>query len=301
MTKKNEPEKPEPAALAPVPKAALPAAPPAPINTQVEGLDDVMPEQVEVPLLVQVQGTSKNVGDARIGDWYMRSTGRSYGQRVRLVPIAKFDTRGYFIQNEPTPQCLSIDGRVPLGGKSPASPLGKTSTTCADCYFAERQPDPKNPRKRLPAPCAAQINFLALVGDEEDPPDEWRLCRVRFKRTSWQVGRDIVSNAQFSANRVKTLWGIVYQLWTAKIEENALGKYAVPAVKELGLTAVVQPELEERARAYSAIWKTTRERIAKESMTPDEDPGEAQEVEPAPVQTVATPSSGNVPKDDLPF
>jgi len=302
---KNEDARPAEAPPAPLPAPVASANLPATLapSSRVEGLDEVLPGQVNVPMLVLVQGTSKDVGEARVGEWLLRSTGKVYGTKVRIVPVSQFNTRGYFRKDEDAPACTSLDGRVPESGSSPADPRGVVYHDCGRCFFAQRHPDPKNPRSKLPSPCAAQINFLALVWGMEDEEIDRQLCRIRFKRSSWLCGSQIISNAQMNALRVKTLWGTLYELST-KIEEGGMGKYGVPSARVIGPIEKTFPNISEEARAYSMIWSKQRELLARESLAPDTEEMEGvapADVHAAPASKGVAPNEGGPPVDDLPF
>lgn len=279
---------------------ATPAAVTAPASVgPVEGLDEVLPEQIELPALMLVQAMSKNVGEARMGDWLLKSTGRVYGPRVRIVPIAAFNTRVFFDRETSTLLCSSLDGKRPSGGISPPDPRGKEYGDCGTCYFGQRQTDPKNPRSKLPAPCAAQINFIALIWGPDDKEVDRQLCRIQFKRTSWRCGQQIITNAQFSAARFKSLAAQLYEL-TAKVEEGGVGKYAVATSRVLGPTAATFPNIEAEARAYGAIWAGARDRLARDIVSEAEHEGD-EAGGSAPPTAAASTNPGDAPADDLPF
>lgn len=266
----------------------------------IEGMGEVLPHQIEIPLLVVVQGTSRDIGDAKPGDWFLRSTGRSYGARINVVPITWFTTRGYFVKDQPGPMCISLDGKVPLDGESPTAPNGRVYRACSGCYFSTRQPDPKNPRSKLPAPCAEQINLLALVMAPDEKEAAAQLCRIRLKRTSYKCGSQIISNALMNAPRYGKVWGQVYQL-TNVIEQGEIGKYAVPHQMAIGDADKLYPKIDAIARDRWNAWKAVKDHYVNESVAPDDsvEAEPAADAEPAPAAASAQP--GKPPPDDLPF
>lgn len=270
----------------------------APAPMHVEGLDEVLSEHVKAPRLRIVQSQSKGLDVAKTGDFFLESRGRYYGTKVRFIAIGQFNSRVYFEQGTEMPLCTSEDGKTPFGGEAPIDPKGVIAHDCERCYFAVRQKDPANPRGRLAAPCAAQINFLGLVMAPDEKETAAELCVVQFKRSAWDCGRAIISNAQFSARTVKTLWGFVYEL-TTKMEDGKRGKYAVPYHAVAGLTERLYPKIEDVARGYAGIWSALRARLVRESLVRDED--DFVEVAPEAAAPTAAPGSEGTPKDDLPF
>jgi hypothetical protein len=277
---------------------------PAAAGGQVQGLGDVLPEQVDIPRLVLVQGMTRDRGAAQVGDWILRSTNRNYGQKIRLVPIAQFNTRGYFVKDVPAPMCTSLNGMKPVGGASPVDPNGKIHHECSTCYFAQRQPDPANPKQKLPAPCAAQINFLALVFGPEDEMAEVELCQVRLKRTAWKCGSQIITAAKMQSMRFDTLWGMVHAI-TVKLEKGKMGDYAVPFAAPIldgkvpASSEKIYPGIDRMARFYSRIWDKLHDRLAQESV--DQQDGESVAADHGTATATAAPAHGAPPDDDLPF
>lgn len=279
----------------------------AALGGAVEGLEEARPEHVQIPRLVLKQGTSKDVpDDVKLGEWWMRTIGRNYGPRVLFLPIAMFNSRTYFLEGQPKPECSSLDGVRPVlregeaAAFGPPGPDGSRSPDCERCHFAQWQENTKpGMQGKRWQPCAAQISFLgfALPHDAQDASD-YVLCTVTLRRRGWKAGQQIITTAKTC--NARTLSDFLHVLWSTS-EQGPMSKYAVAQTSRVpGRAADKFPALYAAAAELRAGWAAMRAKLVTvevDSSAQDDEEAAA----PAPTSVPPGKHPQSTGEDDLPF
>ncbi len=277
----------------------------------VKGLSDIDSEdRITVPAIRICQPTTKDRPEGvNEGDFFIRSTGETFGSSCVIIPISEFKTRtlwkedenGKAVLDEP-PLCSSQNAKFPtdLDGKhtqSPADPQGQVHHDCRTCFFSQRMPDPDKPSNFLPSKCKRSINFFAYalhVGEavENDDPDR-RICRFQFVSTSYSAGKQIIEAAMFGGQ--EWLHDKCYQL-TTHVKEDARGRWFEPRIRVLKLTKDRSPIAHASCASVYRVWEEIQKMVLRESVAPED----AKEVNTT--EAATRPAGDTVePVDDIPF
>ena len=230
------------------------------------GFEHIKKSELILPRIKLLQALSLEVaeGGEKAGSMFLVPNNTVLGTKVTVIPVFHFRSR---IKWHPRGgELKGIDCSAP-NAKTPRDP--KYAHNCADCKHALWNEEAKLKKDKAPA-CTLYDNFLALVGDSQDP------VVIPFEKTKMRASKrwyNMGAMKRRADGSYADMWDFQYSLETVG-EKNAEGQpFSNYLVKDLN-----KPTPEARKKLAESLWEQLQTATISEKNQSDES---ADEGEPA--------------------